>query len=413
MNTYQKYKKWMDTLSYSFKGIELSHVSATKIWAMANGELVFDLKHLCRFVVALDLSKLELPEDNGFLATFMENYRQDHYDLFYSVVNSLTVKPSITNLYELRPKVSFHPLQALKITYNVFRKLKKHDVGFICKFQWAAEYVYLANIIEELDKIDFSKVKKYLCMCHVFSLENLMTQYLKAKCIETYSLQEGIYLVYKKNIVLGSIAYELFATDHLLCWGQYTKDDYIAYGIDSRRIHVAGYPKCHELAPFKQDNKYKKCLVMLAGPIFGDVNAKLLVMLESMKDEFEITLKSHPANYESMEKYAYEHNFEIVNKMQTVRDCFASGKYDFCIAVNTTAYYESWMAGVPSVRYYDERFDNFYGFDDFFSGEEQFLSMINGYRVCPKTEGEVKEMLKHAIGFGLDNYDKVINGKIQ
>ena len=412
MTTYLKYKNLMNVLNYSFQGVNLSHVSATRIWSMAKGERVFGLKQFARFFIALDISKLQLPESNGFLATFMENYRKDHYDLFNTVINSLTDKPSVTNLFEVRRKVAFHPILATKIIFSIFRKLSKENVGLLDKLCWAAEYVYLVNNIKELNKLDFLRVKKYLCMCHVLSIENLMTQYLKNKGVETYSLEEGIYMVYKKNIVLGSIAYELFATDHLLCWGQYTKDEYIEYGIDSRRIDVSGYPKCLELAPFKKDNEYKKCLVLLAGPIFGDINTKLLVMLESMKEEFEITLKPHPANYSAMESYAKEHNFSIVNKTQTVGDCFASGQYDFCIAVNTTAYYESWMAGVPSVRYYDERFDNFYGFDDLFSEETQFKTMINGYRICPKTEDEVKEMLKYAIGFGLDNYDKVINGNL-
>lgn len=401
----------MNVLNYSFQGVDLSHVSATKIWSMAKGERVFGLKQFARFFIAIDASKLQVPESNGFLATFMENYRRDHYDLFNTVVYGLSNKPTVTNLFDVKKRVAFHPILATKITVNVFRKLSKENISLVDKLRWAAEYMYLVNIIKELNKIDFSKVEKYLCMCHVLSLENLMTQYLKTKGITTYSLQEGIYLVYKKNIVLGSIAYELFATDHLLCWGQYTKDEYIEYGIDSSKIDVAGFPKCHNLALFKENNDYKNCLVMLAGPIFGDVNSKLLEMLKSMKDELDITLKSHPANYTLMERYAQEHNFNIVDKTKTVGDCFASGKYDFCIAVNTTAYYESWMAGIPCVRYYDERFDNFYGFNDFFSEEEQFKSMIEGYRVCPKTEDEVKEMLKYAIGFGLDNYDKVINGE--
>ena len=412
MTTYQKYRSLMNALSYSFQGVDLSHVSATKIWSMAKGERVFGLKQFARFFIALDASKLQLPENNGFLATFMENYRKDHYDLFNTVVNGLSNKPTVTNLFDVKRRVAFHPILAAKITITVYRKLLKENISLVDKLRWAAEYMYLVNNIKELDKIDFSKVKKYLCMCHVLSLENLLTQYLKTKGIVTYSLQEGIYFIFKKNIVLGSIAYELFVTDHLLCWGQYTKDEYKKYGIDPSKITVSGYPKCKVLAPLKNNNVYKTCLVMLAGPIIGNANTNLLMMLESLKDEFDITLKSHPANYLSMEKYAQEHNFSIIDKTQTVGECLESGRYDFCIAVNTTAYYESWMVGVPCVRYYDERFDNFYGFDDFFSDEEQFKTMINGYRICPKNENEIKEMLKYAIGFGLDNYDKVINGNL-
>lgn len=412
LSTYQIYGKLMSSFSYSYSGVELSHVSATKIWAKAKGEQVYGLKHLIRFFVSLDYGEAFSPSRRGiFIATFMENYRKDHYDLYNTVINGLMIKPAVTNLYELKKKVSIHPIIIVKMLYYFFVRMKNERLGFLEKIQWAAEYVYLANNIQELNKKDFSGVKKYLCMCHVLSLENLMTQYFKNKGVETFSLQEGIYLVYKKNIVLGSIAYELFATDHLLCWGQYTKDEYVEYGIAPSRIEVSGYPKCHKLITFKKGNAYKKCLVMLAGPIFGDVNAKLLEMLERMKDELDITLKSHPANYAAIEVYAKENSFDIVPQKRTVGECFESGVYDFSIAVNTTAYYESWMAGVPSLRYYDERFDNFYGFEDFFSDENQLSVMIKGYRTIPKTEEEVQKMLEYAIGFGIDNYNKVLNNE--
>jgi hypothetical protein len=339
----------------------------------------------------------------------METFRKDHCDLYTGVTNSLSLKPKISYLYEIPKRLSIHPLLWINVINRVLKNLKNQRIGFVDKLHWAVEYVYLVQTICVLDSIDFSRVNKYLCMCHILSMENLLTQYLRKKGVITFSLEEGIYMVYKKNIVLGSIAYELFETDHLLCWGQYTKDEYIAYGINPDRIDVAGYPKCHYLADLKTPNAYQKCLVMLAGPIFGDVNAKLLDILDNMSDEYDITLKSHPANYEIMMDYAKSHGLKILPKTQTVNDCLNTGNYDFCIAVNTTAYYESWMAGIPCVRYFDERFDNFFGFEDLFSTREELISMINEYRSTPKSKDEVIKMLEYAIGFGLDNYDKLIN----
>ena len=326
------------------------------------------------------------------------------------VADKFTNKPSITNLYELRHKLTCHPALIFKITRDIFKQFNKADLNFKEKLLWASEYVYWANVLEDLKNIDFSKTKKYLCMCHILSMENLLTQYFRKIGIETYSLQEGIYMVYKKNPVLGSIAYELFATDHLLCWGQYTKDQYIEYGRDASRINVVGYPKCKVLIPQKQNNQYRKCLIMLAGPIFGDVNKKLLSMLEPLKDEIEVTLKSHPVNFEEMEAYAINHNFSIEPRTRTITDCFENGVYDFCIAVNTTAYYEAWMAGIPCIRYYDERFDNFYGFEDLFSTKQEFDTLLGQYRTDSKTEAEVRGMLEYAIGFGIDNYNDIVKG---
>lgn len=413
MSNFENYKRLSKLLAFNYKGVELSHVTACQIWAAANGEKVFSMRGLFNFFLKYNVSSLKLPAENGFLSTFMESWRKDHHDLYMSVVDRLAVHPEVNELFNMRKKPSVHVVNIYKTLKNILKHLKSSELSLWERLNWAANYTLLCNTIDTLNKMDFSKVHKYLCMCHVLGLENLLTQYFRNKGITTYSLQEGIYLVYKKNIVLGSIAYELFATDHLLCWGQYTKDEYSAFGIEPSRVNVAGYPKCNIIKPLKKDNSFRKCLVMLASPIFGDVNMKLIQMLNAKRNEFNFTLKSHPVNYVEMEDYARSNNFNIVPKSKTVNDCLVSEEFDFCIAVNSTTYYESWMAGVPCVRYHDDRFDNFYGFDDLFSNEEQFKTMINGYRVCPKTEDEVKEMLKYSIGFGLDNYDKVINEDLQ
>lgn len=407
MTTYTKFKALMQSLEYNYRGVELSHVTALRAWALARGENTFKLTHFFKMFLAMDVQNLNLPNQNGFMATFMENYRKDHFELFSNVVRNLSEAPSITNLFELKNKISWHLFKDLKIIFVVFRILKKTDLRMIEKIHYGIEYAYWINTIMELDKIDFSKVKKYLCMCHVLSFENLLTQYLKNKNVVTYSLQDGIYFIYKKNVVLGCIAYEYFATDHLLCWGEYTKDEYVAYGINKSHISVAGYPKNSYLKRQVANNNYKRCLVLLAGPIFGDVNDKLLIMLREMRN-IEVTLKSHPANFDEMAVYAKSNHFEIVPKTDTISACFESGVYDFCIAVNTTAYYEAWMAGIPCFRYYDDRFDIFYGFDDLFSNEAELQKLINDYRLKPKTEDEIIQMLRYSIGFGVDNYDKII-----
>lgn len=405
MSEFERYKVLLRRLQYRYKGIELSHVYACQIWAEANGINTFSIICLANFFLAQKVSKLKLPLENGIFSTFMDTQRKDHYDLYCSVIRRMSVQPSVNELFNIKKKLSIHPLIIYRVLGSVFNKA----LPFKKKIIWAAKYTFLCNTINELDKIDFSKVNKYISMCHVLEMENLYTQYFRKRGIPTYSLQEGIYLVYKKNIVLGSIAYDLFATDHLLCWGQYTKDEYVKFGIDPNRIRVAGYPKCNTMAQLKPNNPYKSILVLLAGPIFGDVNLKLLQLLERQKSDFDITLKSHPSNYEEMENYAKRNGFNIISKAQTVNDCLTSGNFDFCIAVNTTAYYESWMAGIPCIRYYDERFDNFYGFNDLFSDDAEFISMIENYRKNPQTEIEVKEMMEYAIGFGLDNYDTIIN----
>lgn len=412
MSVYQKYRALMKAMEFSFQGVELSHPIAPLLWGVANGEKVFSLKHLGKLFLSLDVSKMKVPEGCSFISTFIDGYRKDHYDLYNSVIERLTKKPAVTYLYELPKKVALYPLLTVKTFIIVFCKLSSQEVSFLDKIHFAVEISYLIHTIKELDKMDFSSVHRYLCMSHVFSMENLLAQYLKKQGITTFSLEEGIFFIYRNTIPLVCISYELFVADHLLCWGSYTKDEFTAYGIDPKRISVAGYPKQSSLLPMKQDNKYRKCLVMLAGPIFGDVNVKLLELLDNIRDDYDITLKSHPANFNIMRSYAIEHNILIEPKSKTISSCFLSGEYDFCIAVNTTAYYESWMSGLPCIRYYDDRFDSFYGFDDHFSNIDEFSALVDEYRNNPKSTDEVKEMLEYSIGFGVDNYDDIINSKL-
>lgn len=409
MTNVERYRELCKFLAYKFKGIELSHIVALKIWGEAREKKIFTWHHLVYLFKAYDVRKLKLPEHNGFLATYMEEWRKDHYTLYNNVLSKLKDTPERNDLFNLKKHFAFHPLVIIKLLYHFFFALKRSRLSFEQKLNWFSEYVFLCNTIVELRTIDFSKVTKYLSMCHVLGLENLLTQFFRQQGIITFSLEEGIYIIYKKNFIIGAIAYELFETDHLLCWGQFTKDQYIEFGIDKNRIDVAGYPKSQELKHQRQDNQYKKCLVMLAGPVFGDVNMNLLSLLDTLKGEFDVVLKSHPVNYSEMEKYAKSHSLSIVPKQQTIADCFINGEYDFCIAVNTTAYYESWMAGIPCVRYYDNRFDNFNGFNDFFSNRDELICLINEYRKKPKNDREICSMLEYSIGFGIDNYDSILS----
>lgn len=413
MTQYERYRQLSASLEYSFKAIRLNHVIALELWGKAKGSNLFSWRSILKIFLAYDFNSNVLPNDRPFIATNFSIYgRKDHAELFDEVIKRINKPPYV---YHVKPgkfigmKFTFNPLFIARQLLKIFSIIRNADISFFEKCKVTCEYLFICNTILELDKTDWSKTQKYLCMCHVISIDNLLTQFFRSKGIPTYSLQEGIYFIFKKNPVMGSIAYELFATDHLLCWGQYTKDEYAAYGIDPTRIDVAGYPKCNSLKPLKANNSFKSCLIILAGPIFGDVNDRLLDILEILKGELTITLKSHPANYDIMEAYAKKHAFNIVEKEKTMAACLNADVFDFCIAVNTTAYYEAWMSGIPCIRYYDERFDLFNGFDDLFSTKEQLLNMLDEYRKQPKSQEDLVKMLEYSIGFGLDNYNRILS----
>ena len=103
----------------------------------------------------------------------------------------------------------------------------------------------------------------------------------------------------------------------------------------------------------------------------------------------------------------------IVAKGKTINDCLNKQEYDFAIAVNTTAYYEAWMRGLPCLRFADGSFDLMSGLDDVFSSQKEFdkcMSYVMDTDI-EKLQSHVDEMLRYVMGIGIDKYKEILCGK--
>lgn len=103
---------------------------------------------------------------------------------------------------------------------------------------------------------------------------------------------------------------------------------------------------------------------------------------------------------------------EIIPLETTISQSLKRGLYDFCIAVNTTVYYESLMRGIPCLRYYDGSFDLMFGYEkDVFetsSDYERTIKNIKGHDII-EYQQIVNSVLKHSIGVGINNYSKILS----
>ena len=82
--------------------------------------------------------------------------------------------------------------------------------------------------------------------------------------------------------------------------------------------------------------------------------------------------------------------------------------YDLTISVNTAAYYESYMNGIPSLRFGSDNFENSISvsddlFTDFETLEQGIQSVINSRNSKEYWDGITKR-LKYIIGIGISNY---------
>lgn len=412
MDSFDRYKLLKHKFNFVYNGICLNKVLALPIWSLANGKYDFSWKRIALAFLAIDVKQLEFdPQKNTILSTFGRYARKDHLELYNTVIERLDGKASYNKTLDFGWKLSVHPIMVSKVISFAFANLSETPLSLWSKWKLIIECIHYCNIIEEIKHMDFTGVQKFLCQCSVLDLENLLTQYFKLKNIPTYSLQEGIYFIFKKNPPLDSVQYENFETDNLLCWGQFSVDEDVSYGISPKRLRVAGYPKEVEMHTMKEENPYKKCMVLLARDSFRDTNMGLLNILLKYSVDYEFCLKLHPScDFELYSSFASQHGMIIISKDITINDCLNNNLFDFAIAVNTTAYYEALMRGLPCLRFCDGTFDLMAGYKDVFGTDDEFREVMEILRnqSLSTYQEDINRVLKYAIGIGIDNYKKII-----
>lgn len=416
MNNFERYKNLKSQFDFKYKGIYLNHVLATQLWSLANGQFKLSWKAHALALLAVDVSKINLPSKNQTILSTFGRYpnRKDHLEIYQTVFKKLDDQASYNDMSKWPYKLVIHPRTILKIYNYVKRKLSKSPLSLKEKLGLVVLCIHYCNTLDELQKLNLSNVKKYLCQCSVLDLENLFTQFMKQQGIPTYSLQEGMYSIFKTNPPLDAIQYENFETDHLLCWGQFSIDEDKSYGISGNHLLLAGYPKNVKLQTLKIDNKYQTCMILLARDSFRETNNALLKILSSLSSHYHLCLKLHPScDYNYYSNIASLHQMSIVPKEKTVNECLNQEEYDFCIAVNTTAYYESLMRGLPCLRFWDKSFDLTAGCNfDIFSTKKGLLDCIEllERKSYSEYQENINSVLKYAMGIGIDNYRTIICG---
>lgn len=409
MNSFERYKKLKSQYDFVYKGIHLNRVLSFDLWLLANSKKAgFWFISLLKVFLAKDITKIEY--NDNILTTFGDKSRTEYLKLYDNILSKIGSIASRNDMSKVGNRLSFST-SSFSYFVKSLRLLNVTDLTFWQKCRLAVHTVYYCNTIDLLEKQPWSP-KKYLCMCHVLGIDNLLTQYFKQKNIPTYSLQEGIYFLFGENPPLDSILYENFETDNLLCWGQYTADEYQKYGIDKHRFRISGYPK--ELSSFDVvvKNPLRKCLVLLARESFNNSNIKLIELLSGFTDDYDFYLKIHPScNYSLYKRIAEEKGLFMVPTEMTIGECLNNKEFDFSVAVNTTVYYEALMKGLPCFRYHDDSFVLMAGLDDVFENREQFRALVFSLEEASVNEyqQQIRDMLEYAIGYGLDNYVEEIN----
>ncbi len=411
MTKKEHFQLMFDKLTLEHKGVRLNKVLCSRLmWRAGGDKSTFGcLKTLSRFIFRFDVSELADSKLTPLIATFgYYPTRKDHRELMETMVERIGGNISYFDASKWNcHKVSLSLINIIRGLSTGILRMKGTGLSLSDRLLLSAWISFYLNTIDALSKVDFSNVKKFLCLANSLDLENLMTQYLKRKGVKTYSLMEGAYFIQDNELPITNIAFENLTSDIQLCWGQYSKDEFMKYGYPESRMEVVGYPKTVKGKPMKRGNEFKKGVVLLSQYIMETQNRNLIKILSNFSDRYEFNLKLHPSlDYSEYSRLASENGMKIIPHKMTLNECVDNVTFDFAIAINSTTYYEALMRGLPCFRYYDGSYTPMAGCDDEFSDQSSFFTQLDRFKAMPAEELQKKAdmALEYAVGWGIDNY---------
>lgn len=410
--TFKKYKDLEREFDFRIDGLSVSKSLTFPLYKIAKGSANnFKFYKILNIFRAFDLSNLKFETNSHFvLSSGGLINRKDYKEIYDFVLSQCEGKVSYCLLYNLKRKVVFHPIMLIELGMSIWKYFKSEKISLSSLIGFYSSAAMLCNSAIELKKLNLRGIKKYLAFENAIGYENLITQFMKLRGIETYSLAEGMYMWFPECDCIDAVQHENIETDHLICWGQYSVDEFVKAGISGDRLLVGGYPHPVKGLPMKKNNQYKKCVVLLTRKSFEKSNQRLLNIL-SKKEGVQFCLKLHPSlSLSEYEKYAIQNGMKIIPKEMTINDCLDNDKFDFAIAVNTTAYYEALMRGVPCLRFSDGSYKLMKGYDDIFCNSEDYEIVLEKIKEASISQYQenVNEMLKYTVGYGINNYKKIL-----
>ncbi len=404
------FKKLQIEFDYVYHDVHIGRGLVMAIWQIACKKKVQKLDWHLAFITLNTHQINWLVGTHRVLSTFGQQNRKDHRQVYDYVTEQLNENVSLNDMNAWGVKRCFHPLLLIKVFFWIITKFQQ-DVSFKDKCMVFLQTMYMCNTLADLEKQKFDGLEKYLCMYNANHIENLFTQYFRLKGVKTYSLSEGLYMVYDRNVPVDAINYENISTENLIVWSQWVKDSFVEYGVNPKQIAVGGYPHHLPYVKIKQSNHLKKCVVLLSRQLLHESNMQLLDMLSSFTNEIHFEIKLHPSlDFIAYKSYAQNHNMIVISPSVTIEECLSNDVYDFAIAGQTTVYYEVMTKGIPCLRFDDGKSTLMAGYDDVFTSRETFVTRIEELRNMDITvyQQHVNDMLEYCLGYGVNNYKHII-----
>ncbi len=404
MNNDELYKVNKEKITFEYKGYKIEKIIAADLLAAIIQSPKITIKTFISFFRSYKIEKIA--PSSVFFSMGEYGGRKDYQEILKYVRSQCP-----DNVYlDFSKQISKFRLSLSNIYRSIIAVSKLQNISLSNCLVLATKLTFYLNVIDELEKRTF-KTKKYCAFSSCHPIEAILTLYFQKRNIETYALQHGLYFVIKKRFLIDQISYKNFISDYHFCWGEYTYEQFRNSGIEENRLLVGGYPRNVQIRKLNSDIVRSKCVLLMARRSFDTVNIKMLKLLvqTSFFKKVDFSLKLHPSlNWDDYSKIAKKNELKIIPNNVTLSELFNSSKYNWGIAVNTAAYYEAYLNGIPCLRFNDGSFDEPSSVlnDDIFTVEGFENKYIEFMQMKADTINDVVlEKLNHLLGYGINNYD--------
>ncbi len=410
---YACYRRIKSRLSCNYKQFNLGHLLAGDIEKIVyDHRPPFQLKTIYgNFLTGLSPCFLNSSVNPLLFSLFKS--RRDYKLLIDNIVKAFMEKQyTILTRYKTRFKFS----AIVIIRAILFILCKRLALCWKANIYLISKTVFYMNSIHIFTAKDFvfpQHLKTYIAFNSSFGIEAFLTQFFRLHALATYSLQHGIYYFFPPPVPREVVNYENMQADYLLCWGQYTIDEMLKFGITKQRLLLGGHPFYN--GPIEEVRRsFQSCLFLLARIKYDRTNKKILEVLKEFRDKYNIriTIRLHPSlDYNRYAQIAAGFHFEVDTINATVYDCLKSKAYDFTIAYNTSAYYESLAFGLMAFSYRDDSMEKYMTLGDYFRNADELIRIIEKYKGMDAGELDerINNFLNYTLGTNENNYFKLLN----
>ncbi|GLY61604.1 hypothetical protein Pcaca05_24610 [Pectobacterium carotovorum subsp. carotovorum] len=406
---FQKYLDYKEKINFNYKGYPVEKILSVDIASIAFGIKKFRLKGLFGFFFS---RKIVFPEigKNDVLYSMGDYKRKDYYALLDYVREQ--TPGHLVDLNDNGRIVTINVINILKALVHIFSE--GQGIALKDKLMLVVSYTYIMNYIDEIERNESALPGAYVSFCSSHINEAVIDIFFQKRSIPTYTLQHGLYFLFKDKTI-DAICYENIIANKLLCWGEYTREQFVEYGVSAEKLIVAGYPGTFESLKKREVKEKFTILLLLSRYMFHENNIHILNIVSSVKKlnkNINIDVKMHPSLKESdYHRVFEEHGFSLC-KEGTIKSLLKNGEYDMTISYNSTAYYDSYMSNCVSLRYLDKDSDGSIDvLDDGFDSVTSLSEKIAIFSQDMKTDlfwRQVEERLAFICGFNINKYNEEI-----